>query len=152
MSNFIDRTDYDATLHREILSSILRETSAGGQPNPDYNPQVLEVCEDNAIALMRGYLSNSYDCDAIFDARGAERHQLILMFAVDIATYNILSLANPHKMSKTREDRYERAMEWLKEVYSRGLAIEGAPRLPDKQAQDNSPWQIEADNIRPTLL
>lgn len=152
MSNFIDRTDYDATLHREILSAILKETSAAGQPNPDYNPQVLEACEDNAVALMRSYLSNSYDCEAIFSARGAERHQLILMFAVDIATYNILSLANPQKMPKTREDRYNRAIEWLKEVYKRDLPIEGAPRLPKEQQDDNSPWQIHADKIRPTLL
>lgn len=71
MSNFIERTDYDAALHREILSSLLRETSAGGQPSPDYNPQVIEACEDNAIALMRSYLSNSYDCEAIFSAQGS---------------------------------------------------------------------------------
>lgn len=152
MSNFIERTDYDAALHREILSSLLRETSAGGQPNPDYNPQVIEACEDNAIALMRSYLSNSYDCEAIFSARGAERHQLILMFAVDIAVYNILSLSNPQKMSKTREERYTRAIEWLKEVYRRDLPIEGAPRLPKDQQEGNSPWQIQADNVRPTLL
>lgn len=74
------------------------------------------------------------------------------MFALDIAVYNILSLSNPQKMSKTREERYTRAIEWLKEVHRRDLPIEGAPRLPKSQQEGNSPWQIQADNVRPTLL
>ena len=51
MSNFIDTTDYDATIHREILNSLLRTDSS------DYDPQIVEICEDRAVAEMRSYLN-----------------------------------------------------------------------------------------------
>lgn len=152
MTNFIDPTDYNASIHREILSSLLRETSAGGQPNPDYDPNIVEICEDRAVDEMRAYLDKSYDCDAIFSARAEQRHSLILMFALDIAIYHIYCIHNPYKISDIRKERYERAVEWLKSVARGAVTIYGAPRLDRQQAKDNSPWQISADPIRPTLL
>ena len=74
MSTFIEITDYDSTIHREILDSLTRDRE-----------DIVEVCEDQAIAEMRSYLSRWYDCDAIFSKTGAERHPLILMYAKDIA-------------------------------------------------------------------
>lgn len=152
MSNFIDTSDYNASIHREILSSLLRQESAGGHANPDYDPQVVEICEDRAVAEMRSYLSKTYDCDAIFSTRGADRHSLILMFAIDISLYHIFSIHNPMKMPRHREERYNRAIEWLKQVASRDVTIDGAPRLPQENQNDNSPWQIHADTVRPTLI
>lgn len=152
MSQFITPQDYDASIHREILSALLRERSAGGTPNPDYNPQVVEVCEDRAVAEMRTYMEATYDCDRIFSAQGQERHQLILMFALDIAIYHIFCIHNPYKISDVRKDRYERAVEWLKGVAKGAFSIAGAPRLPEEQEAGNSPWQIATDTVRPTLL
>ena len=80
MSNFIEITDYDASIHREILDSLLRQGTA------DYDPQIVEICEDRAVMEMRSYLNKKYDCDKIFSARGTDRHALVLMFALDIAT------------------------------------------------------------------
>ena len=57
MSKFIELTDYDASIHREILDAVTREDNA-----------VVEICEDRAIAEMRCYLSKRYDCDRIFTA------------------------------------------------------------------------------------
>lgn len=114
MSNFIELADYDASIHREILDSLLRRTMAGGQESPNYNPQVVEICEDRAIAEVRSYLSAIYDCEAIFSARGAERHQLILMFTLDIAIYHIFCQHNPYKISDIRKERYDSAIDWLK--------------------------------------
>lgn len=152
MDNFITISDYQASIHKEILSSLLRETSAGGQPNPDYDPNIVEICEDRAVDEMRAYLDKSYDCDAIFSARAEQRHSLILMFALDIAIYHIYCIHNPYKISDIRKERYERAVEWLKSVARGAVTIHGAPRLDSQQAKDNSPWQISADPIRPTLL
>lgn len=152
MSNFIDPKDYDASIHREILSSLLREKGAGGQHNPLYDPAVVETCEDRAIAEMRSYLSKTYDCDAIFSARGAERHQLILMYALDIAIYHIFCLHNPYKIADIRKERYERATDWLESVAQGKLSIEGAPRRSQEEVVENSPWQIVADKVRPTIM
>ncbi len=146
MDNFIALGDYDASIHREILDALLRTGSA------DYDPQSVEICEDRAVAEMRSYLNKSYDCNAIFSARGDDRHPLILMFAVDIAIYHIFCQHNPYKMSQVRQDRYDRAVKWLEGILSGDLTIDGAPTLPAEDLSGNSRWQIAADDVRPTML
>lgn len=146
MSNFIDITDYDASIHKEILDSLLRQGTA------DYDPQIIEICENRAIAEMRSYLNKKYDCNRIFDARGTDRHALVLMFALDIAIFHIFCQHNPYKMSKVRQDRYDRAVEWLKGVMRGDVTIDGAPLLPAEEIEDKSRWQIKADEVRPVLL
>ena len=145
MSNFIDITDYDASIHKEILDSLLRQGTA------DYDPQIVEICEDRAVAEMRSYLNKRYDCDKIFYTRGTDRHALILMFALDITIFHIFCQHNPYKMSKIRQDRYDRAVEWLKGVMRGDVTIDGAPLLPADELEDKSRWQIKADEVRPVL-
>lgn len=145
MANFISIEDYDATIHRDILDSLLRKESAS------YDPQIIEICEDRAVAEMRSYMNKTYDCNAIFAATGDDRHALILMFAIDITVYHIFCQHNPYKIAKIRQDRYDRAVEWLKGVMKGDVTIDGAPLLPEEDLSDNSPWQIQADDIRPTL-
>ena len=70
MANFINTTDYDASIHKEILDALLRKDSES------YDANIIEVCEDRAIAEMRSYLDKTYDCDAIFSATGDDRHAL----------------------------------------------------------------------------
>ena len=146
MANFINTSDYDATIHREILDSLLRKEST------TYDPQIIEICEDRAIAEMKGYLNKAYDCEKIFSAEVGDRNPLILMFAIDITVYHIFCQHNPYKIAKIRQDRYERAIEWLKGVMKGDITIDGAPKLPDDVVADNSRWQIMADKVRPTFL
>jgi hypothetical protein len=145
MQNFISLEDYDASIHREILDSLLRQGTS------DYDPQIIEICEDRAISEMKSYLNKKYDCQAIFSQTGAERHPLILMFALDIAIYHIFCQHNPYKMSKIREDRYERATTWLKGVMKGDITVEGAPLLPSDELSDNSNWQIKSEEVRPVF-
>ena len=105
MSQFIELSDYDATIFRDILDTLVREDET-----------LVEICEDRAIEEMRCYLSKRYDCNAIFNASGNARNQLILMMAIDIAVYHIFCIHNPQKLSDVRRERYERAVEWLKAV------------------------------------
>ena len=100
---------------------------------------------------MRSYLNKAYDCDAIFSATGTARHALILMFAIDITVYHIFCQHNPYKIAKIRQDRYDRAIEWLKGIMKGDITIDGAPLLPAEELGDHSPWQIQADDIRPTF-
>lgn len=146
MDNFINIGDYDASIHREILDALLRKDSAS------YDPQIIEICENRAIAEMRSYLGKTYDCDDIFAARGDERHQLVLMFALDITIYHIFCQHNPYKISSIREQRYKRAIEWMKGIMNGDITIEGAPLLPEEQQRENSRWQIEADEVRPIMI
>ena len=146
MSQFINPIDYDATIHREILNSLLRADSE------EQDDAIVEICEDRAISEMRSYMNKTYDCDAIFSAEGDDRHPLILMFAIDISVYHIFCQHNPFKLSKIREERYKRAIEWLKGIMEGDITIDGAPRLPEAEQKNNSPWQIQADIERPVFL
>ena len=129
MSAFINITDYKARIHREILDALVREDES-----------IVEIVEDQSIALMRSYLGNRYDCDKIFSATGGGRNQLILMMALDITVYNIFKIHNPQKMSQVTKDAFERAMTWLKEVNRGNVSIDGAPLLPEEDLAANSPF------------
>ena len=144
MSQFITLEDYDASIHREILDALLRHES------DMEDSAIIEICEDRAIEEMRCYLNKFYDCDAIFGARGAERNQLVLMMALDIAIYHIFCQHNPYKMSEVRKSRYERAVKWLEAVAAGKITIADAPRLPEDEQAANSPWQIASNELRPT--
>lgn len=134
MSEFIQTSDYNASIHREIIETITRG-----------DDEVVEICEDRAVDEMRSYLSGRYDCNAIFAARGEERNTLILMMAIDITIYHIFSIHNPQKLSQVRVDRYNRAVEWLKAVASGKISIADAPLLPEETLKKNAPTLIKGN-------
>lgn len=137
MSQFIQLSDYDATIFRDILDTLVREDET-----------LVEICEDRAIEEMRCYLSKRYDCDAIFNASGNARNQLILMMAIDIAVYHIFCIHNPQKLSDVRRERYERAVEWLKAVAAEQISIAGAPTLTGEQRKANAAFRITSNPKR----
>lgn len=138
MSQFVQLSDYDASIHREILDALTRDDDT-----------VVEICEDRAIAEMRCYLSKRYDCDRIFSATGDGRHQLVLMMVLDIAVYHIFCIHNPQKLSQIRKDRYERAVEWMKAVAREDISIEGAPfLLPEEKRSSGASFRIRSNPKR----
>lgn len=137
MSQFIELKDYDASIHKEILDAVTREDEA-----------VVEICEDRAIAEMRCYLSKRYDCDKIFAAAGKERNQLVLMMAIDIAIYHIISIHNPQSIKGIRKERYERAVEWMKAVADEDISIDGVPLLPEEVRVNKSNFLMKSNRKR----
>ena len=137
MSKFIELTDYDASIHREILDALTREDNA-----------VVEICEDRAVEEMRCYLSKRYDCDRIFTRTGDERSQLVLMMAIDIAVYHIFSIHNPRNLSPLRKERYERAVEWLRAVAAEEISADGLPLLPEETRAAKSNFLIQSNRNR----
>ena len=135
MAEFITPDDYDATVHREILDSLVRE---------DRN--VIEICEDRAIDEMRCYMSQAYDCDSIFSARGEQRSQLVLMFALDISVYHIFCIHNPHNMSQICIDSYERAVEWLKGIQKGQICVDGLPSASVAEGESPSTPYLVSSN------
>lgn len=134
MANFIDIKDYDASIHREILDSLVRDDES-----------LVEICEERAIAEMKCYLGKRYDTKAIFDAREDERNQLVLMMALDIAVYHIFSIHNPMKIAQVRKDRYERAKEWLTAVADEHISISDAPLLPEEVRVSSSTFMMSSN-------
>lgn len=137
MSKFIELEDYDASIHKEILDAVTREDEA-----------VVEICEERAIAEMRCYLSKRYDCNKIFAATGEERNQLVLMMAIDIAIYHIISIHNPQSIKGIRNERYKRAVEWMKAVANEDISIDGAPLLPEEIRANKSNFLMKSNRKR----
>lgn len=137
MSKFIELTDYDASIHREILDALTREDNA-----------VVEICEDRAVEEMRCYLSKRYDCDRIFTRTGDGRSQLVLMMAIDIAVYHIFSIHNPRNLSPLRKERYERAIEWLRAVAAEEISVDGLPLLPEETRAAKSNFLTKSNRKR----
>jgi phage gp36-like protein len=137
MSNFITSSDYDARIHSEILAALVRDDET-----------VIEIIEDQSIALMRSYLNNRYDCDAIFSQTGNKRNNLIVMILLDITVYNIFCVHNPQKISQVTKDRYERAIEWLRQVNKGQANIDGAPTLPPDELAGTSPFLTKSNPKR----
>ena len=137
MTQFIEFPDYDASIHRDILTAVTRDDEA-----------IVEICEERAIAEMRGYLCGRYDCNRTFAARGAERHPLVLMMLIDMVVYHLFCIHNPVKMSDTRKDRYQRAVDWMKAVRRGDVSIEGLPLLPCDERSAKSPYQIRSNRKR----
>ncbi len=137
INTFITKEDYDASIHREILDALIRE-----------DDNVLDVCENQAVAEMRSFLAERYDCDAIFSQTGDSRHPLILMFAKDIAIYHVFCQHNPQKLSQMRIDRYNHAMDWLQRVADGDIAIDGAPFAEGQASKRN--FAVSSNRLRVT--
>jgi phage gp36-like protein len=134
MENFISKGDYSASIHTEILDSLTRSDA-----------ESIEINEDRAIAEAKGYLCGRYDVEAAFAARGDDRHQLLLMMVLDIAIYHIFCIHNPRNISKIREERYKRAVEWLKGVQSGKVLVDGLP-LASEEVRNESADVILTSN------
>lgn len=93
---------------------------------------IMTAAIDAALQEAKGYLS-AYNKDEIFSKVGNERNALLLMFIKDIVTYHFLVLCNAGVELKLRQDRYERAISWLKAVQKGDLT----PDLPAKDIADN---------------
>ena len=137
MANFITTEDYNASIHQEILDAVIRSDST-----------IIEVVEYRAIAEMRGYMSSRYDCDKIFNATGEERHQLVLMMAIDIAIYHLFCIHNPRMMSEVRVERYERAIKWLEGVRKGDITVDGLPEVTVEVKDASSQFQIRSNRKR----
>ncbi len=76
----------------------------------------VEIAEREAVEEISGYLRPKYDCSAIFSATGDERNRQIVMYTCDIALYHMTASVPGRMGSEIRKERYERAIEWLRQV------------------------------------
>lgn len=84
-----------------------------------------------AVEEIAGYLRPKYDCDKVFSAIGNDRNRQIVMYAADIALYNMIA-AQPQRMgSDVRKERYERAIKWLEGVAA-GKIVPDLPIATDE--------------------
>lgn len=115
-------------LHDESVETITRGDNT-----------IAEAAIDAAITEARGYLTR-FDTSRIFSASGPKRNQLLLIFVKDIAVWHLNNLCNAGSDLQLRQDRYERAIDWLKAVQCGDVS----PDLPEREpeggkAEKNNP-------------
>ena len=87
--------------------------------------------------LGRGYLA-AYDRDTIFAQEDSARNVLLLTFVKDIAIWHLINLCNAGTDRTLRQDRYERAISWLKGVMKGDIT----PDLPKLETSSDNPGII----------
>ncbi len=79
-------------------------------------PANLDLAETYAMEEAAGYLRNRYLPDVAFAATGADRNPMLVMIVADIALYHLVSWLPKRIGFEIRELRYNRAIQWLKDV------------------------------------
>ncbi len=122
--SFITENDYDVQAREEILTLL------------DPSGSATNIAERMAIDQIRQYLSGRYDCNVIFAATGDDRSYFIVMITIDIALYHLWSKRAPKKIPEHRAQRYQDALDWLKDVGT-GKITTDLPPLTDNSNTDD---------------
>lgn len=104
---FINKVDYGTAIENNILDDITESDDS-----------LISVANNAAIEMMKGYLSSRFDVAAIFSKTGDDRNPVVLMYAIDIALYDLHRRINPRKVPVHRSERYKSAKEWLIDISS----------------------------------
>lgn len=83
-------------------------------------------CIEAAVSEMKSYLSSRYDVASIFTATGTDRDPLILENTKVIAVWNLIRLSNSELIYQQWRERYDRVIDFMKQVASGSIA----PELP----------------------
>lgn len=96
---------------------------------------ILQAAIDAACQEAKSYLA-AYDTAQIFAAVGATRNALLLIFVKDIAVWHFINLCNAGTELQLRQDRYDRAIDWLKAV-QRGDVSPDLPKIVEDGVEKN---------------
>lgn len=107
--------------------------------------QALEVAEQEVRSYLvfndkLDYLDGRphYDTENIFSARGTDRNPLILNLVTTIAKWHIIDLANVDILHERAKERYDRAIDYLKQL-SKGEVTIGSLPLIEKVGKPTEP-------------
>lgn len=113
----------------------------------DGDETMLLAAIDAAVQEAKSYLK-AYDITAEMQAQGSERNALLLIFIKDIAVWHFVNICNVNTRMELRQDRYERAVAWLKAV-QRGEVLPDLPAIIDPNGVDNKlPYKVTSNNKR----
>lgn len=132
-------------------------------PSAMYGYQIEQITEGNddivlqALAAaeeeVRSYLTANqrkefmdgrfvYDADAIMSATGAERNPLILEVTKTIAKWWIVQLSNADIIYEQAKERYDRAVNWLKQLANGEVNLSTLPTVDLGTDAENTPFSF----------
>lgn len=119
---FLSNDEMKTHLYAENISVIQRDDET-----------ILTAAIQGAIVEAKGYLK-AYDLNKVFGSIGDGRNPLLLIWVKDIATWHFLVLCNAGHELQLRQDRYDRAITWLRGVQKGDID----PDLPIKEDENGT--------------
>lgn len=90
---------------------------------------VNEIIDEN-IDVMKGYLHEYYDTEAIFSATGSDRKKVIIKHLKDIVIYEIMT-RRAKQASEAVQKKYDDAKLWLEQIAGGKIKPDLPPRQVD---------------------
>jgi phage gp36-like protein len=97
------------------------------------------IIEEN-IDIVRGYLYQYYDTEAIFSATGADRSKAVLKHLKAIVVHEIYT-SRSKEMNETAKNANDDALTWLEQV-AKGII---KPDLPKRKVDTNGDGVADSD-------
>lgn len=121
---FLTQEELKTHLYAENINVISRDDET-----------ILQAAIDAACQEAKSYLA-AYDTAQVFAAVGETRNALLLIFVKDISVWHFINLCNAGTELQLRQDRYERAIDWLKAV-QRGDVSPDLPKVVEDGTEKN---------------
>jgi len=133
----LTRADFNTHMYTEIINNIERDAGT-----------LLEKAIKAAIQEAKGFLSK-YDLETLFGSVDDDRDELLLTFLKDIAVWHFIVLANPNMNIEFQAERYEKAIQRLKQIQKGEFVPDGWPRKNEPEGISDS-WKITSAPRRNT--
>ena len=132
MARFLQQSDYDMQIKQEIIKLLTA-------PTDWFNSAKLVRAENTAIAQIKNRIGKRYDAERIFIAPGDPdiRDQWIVTITIDLALYHLYSQTGLKDVPEHRSNRYQDAIDWLKDV-GNGSTTANLPALLDDAGDEYS--------------
>jgi len=128
MARFIQAVDYGMQVKQEIIKQLTSNDTEW------FNSAGLIRAENTAIAQIKNRIGKRYDCAQVFTPAESEtidnRDQWIVTITIDITLYHLYSKTGAKDVPQHRQDRYQDAVDWLKDV-GNGETLADLPALVD---------------------
>jgi hypothetical protein len=132
MTRFIKEGDYAMQIKQEIIKMLTA-------PDDWYNCPRLIRAEQTTISQIRNHIAKRYDCNAVFSAEADpedNRDQFIVTILIDMALYHLYSQTGQKDIPEHRQQRYQDAIEWLKDVGNGTISAD----LPEATGDDGQAY------------
>ena len=112
MARFLKKEDYGMSIKSEIIKQLTSNDSEW------FSSADLVRAENTAISQIKNRIAKRYDCAQVFIVAGNPdvRDQWIVTITIDMALYHLYSKTGSKDVPQHRQDRYQDAIDWLKDV------------------------------------
>lgn len=121
---YIENTDFSINISEMELDALIKN-----------NATTLDSAELKALSQVESYLSNRFNMATEWAKNGTARHQYLVMLVVDIMIYHLASSLKGNTVRELRINRYNEALDWLKQVADFQLSPNLTPKVDEDDVQ-----------------